>query len=191
MIKMARKPSRKRRVALAALLCILLVGAAVALGSIWSLYRAYPYEYRAEVEENAAHYGQDPLFVAAVIRTESRWKPGAESSAHAVGLMQIMPATGEWIAELNGWDYERDMLKDAAYNIRSGCWYLDYLSKKFGGDMTVVLAAYNAGENVVKKWVAQGLFEDGVGGIPYPETRSYVGKVKDAYEKYKFLYKSR
>jgi soluble lytic murein transglycosylase len=188
---MAKRPKKKKRAALAVVLCVLLVGAAVALGSYWALYRAYPYNYKSSIESNAALYGQDPLFMAALIRTESSWKPGAVSSVGATGLMQIMPDTGRWIASQNGWNYDDSKLKDADYNIRLGCWYLNYLSKKFNGDQTLILAAYNAGENNVKKWVAEGVFADGSSGIPYAETKSYVRKVQDAYEKYKFLYKGK
>jgi soluble lytic murein transglycosylase len=191
MIGMARKSKRKRRAALAVLLCVLLLGAAVTLGSIWSLYRAYPYDNRDAIEESAAEFGQDPLLVAAVIRTESGWRPGAVSSVGATGLMQVMPDTGSWIAKLNGWDYSEDMLKKPDYNIRLGCWYLKYLSDKFGGDLAVTLAAYNAGDNKVKQWISEGRYKDGKLDIPYQETRSFVTKVENAYEKYQFLYKSR
>jgi soluble lytic murein transglycosylase len=187
---MATKAGRKKRAVLAIVISILLVGSA-ALGAALALYHFYPYNYRAAIEENAALYGQDSLLVAAIIRTESGWRPGAESGAGATGLMQIMPATGSWIASLNGWEYEDGMLADADYNIRLGCWYMDYLAHKFGGDTTLVLAAYNAGENTVKRWVSEGRFGKGTDGIPYAETRSFVKKVKSAYEIYRFLYKGR
>jgi soluble lytic murein transglycosylase len=191
MIGMAEKSGRKWRTALAIILCIALAAAAAALGSIWALYRSYPYNYKATIEENTTLYGQDPLFIAAVILTESSWNPKAVSSVGATGLMQVMPATGNWIASMNGWQYADGMLYDSDYNIRLGCWYMDYLAKKFGGDKTLMLAAYNAGENVVNKWVSEGRFGEGFQGIPYAETRSFVRKVLDAYEKYKFLYKRR
>jgi soluble lytic murein transglycosylase len=191
MIGMARRSKRKRRAALAVLLCIVLLGAAVALGSIWSLYRAYPYDHREAIEKSAAEFGQDPLLVAAVIRTESGWRPEAVSSVGATGLMQVMPDTGGWIASQNGWDYSEDMLREPDYNIRLGCWYLKYLSDKFDGDLAVALAAYNAGGNKVKQWISEGRYKDGKLDIPYQETRSFVTKVESAYEKYKLLYKSR
>jgi soluble lytic murein transglycosylase len=193
MIGMAKKPRKKARAALAVLLCILLVGAAVALGSLWALYRAYPYpsDYRAEIEKNAALYGQDPLLVAAVIRTESGWGPGVVSSVGATGLMQVMPGTGKWIASQQGWEYADSMLSEPAYNIQLGCWYLNRLSGKFGGDRTLLLAAYNAGDNKVQQWVSEGRVHDGQLDIPYAETRSFVRKVMDSYEKYKLLYKNK
>lgn len=191
MIGMAKKKARRRRAVLATALCIVLAAAALGLGYLWSLYRLYPYDWRTDIEQNAAQYGQDPLFVASVIRTESGWKPGAVSSVGAVGLMQVMPDTGKWIAGQNGWDYSDSLLPDGSYNIRLGCWYLDYLSKAFDGNQTLTLAAYNAGEHKVKQWVTEGRFKDGSLDIPYDETRRFVKKVMDSYEKYKFLYKNR
>lgn len=182
------KNSKKRRAMVAVIVSVALVISAVTLGGLWALYRAYPYDFRQDVEANAALYGLDPLLVAAVIRTESSWRTGVTSSVGATGLMQIMPDTGEWIAEKNGWEYSEDKLADGAYNIRLGCWYLKYLHDKFDGSSTLALAAYNAGDNTVQKWVAEGRFIGGQADIPFPETRSFVKKVMDSYEKYQFLY---
>jgi soluble lytic murein transglycosylase len=185
---MARKPGRRKRAAVAVILCVVLVAAAVTLGALWALYRAYPYNYRQDLKDSAAQFGLDPLLVAAVIKTESSWRPAVKSGVGATGLMQIMPDTGRWIAGKNGWEYDEDKLTDAAYNIRLGCWYLAYLSGKFDGSQTLTLAAYNAGDNTVEQWISEGRFENGRVDIPFPETRSFVRKVMDAYEKYKFLY---
>lgn len=182
------KQGRRKRAALAVILCAVLVASAIALGSLWALYRAYPYNFRQDVESNAALYGLDPLLVASVIRTESSWRTAAKSSVGATGLMQLMPDTGKWIAAKNGWEYKEAVLTDGAANIRLGCWYLGYLRDKFGGDLTLALAAYNAGDNIVEKWVSEGRFNSAEPDIPFPETRSFVKKVMDSYEKYKFLY---
>jgi soluble lytic murein transglycosylase len=187
----AGRPWWKRRKTLIILVCIVLAVAAVAGGCLWAAYRSYPYKFKDSVESYAGQYGLSPLLVAAVIRSESSWNPDAVSGAGAAGLMQIMPSTGSWIAQKNGWDYSDVMLLDASYNIRLGCWYLNYLSDKFDGDATRILAAYNAGPNKVLKWDAEGRFQDGHLDIPIPETKNYVRKVLDAYEKYKFLYGGR
>ena len=193
MINMAktRRQGRRKRVALAIFLCVILLAAALGLGYRWSQLRAYPYNYQTIIEQNAAKYGEDPLFIASVIRTESSWKPNAASSVGAKGLMQIMPNTGKEIATKNKWEYSEEKLTDPAFSIQLGCWYIDHLSKNFNGDKTLILAAYNAGESRVRDWVSKGYFKDGYADIPYPETRSYVGKVLNAYEKYKSLYKSK
>jgi soluble lytic murein transglycosylase len=191
MISMGKKPKRKKRAVLVILLCIVMVAAAVVLGTMWSLYRAYPYNFQAEIKDNAAKYNQDPLFIASVIRTESGWRTNAVSGVGATGLMQLMPKTGEEIAKKNDWIYTNEKLTDPVYNIQLGCWYIDYLNRKFDGDQKIALAAYNAGDNKVREWIAEGRLKEGQLDIPFPETRSFVRKVMDAYEKYKFLYKDR
>ncbi len=170
------------------LVAALLVAGAAALGAYWVQLRLYPYDLQPVIEPAAARYGLDPLFVAAVIRTESNFRADARSGVGALGLMQIMPDTGEWIAGKNNWSYSDDMLLDRGYNIEMGCWYLNYLSGRFDSDTTLALAAYNAGEGTVRKWVQQGGI--GVNGedIPFAETRNFVKRVLNAYEAYKRLY---
>ena len=170
------------------LLAVALLLVAAALGGLWVMLRMYPYDLQPVIEEAAGKYALDPLFVAAVIRTESNFKTDARSSAGAVGLMQIMPDTGQWIAGKNKWDFSQEMLLDGKYSIEAGCWYLDYLTKEFGGNTTMALAAYNAGDGKVRKWVAEGRFNQGKYDIPFKETRIFVKKVLDAYDKYKLLY---
>ena len=188
---MARARKSRKRFWLALVLASVLVLGAVAAASVWGMYRAYPYDYRAAIEGNADLYGQDPLFIAAIVRTESGCKPDAVSGAGAVGLMQIMPETGEWIAKKNNWEFAPEKLRDGEYNIQLGCWYVDYLSDRFGQDWTLTLAAYNAGENTVRKWAGEGRFAPGKYDIPYRETSSFVRKVLNAYEWYQRLYKGR
>ena len=172
----------------AVVLAVVLTVAAIALGSVWAMYRAYPYDHREAIEQNAALYGQDPLLIAAIIRTESHFNAEAHSVVGAVGLMQLMPDTAKWIAGKNGWDYDETMLIDGDTNIRLGCWYVNYLSERFDGDTDRYLSAYNAGESNVRQWVADGRFEGGRRDIPFDETRSFVQKVMNSYEKYKILY---
>ena len=95
--------------------------------------------------------GYDPLFVAAVIRSESMFRHGATSSRGAKGLMQLMPATGRYISEREKIALNRsDDLHDPATNIRLGIAYLKYLERKFNGNRERVLIAYNWGpSNVV------------------------------------------
>lgn len=105
-----------------------------------------------------------PAFVLAVMGVESGGRVAAVSSAGAAGLMQLMPATAERFGVKDR--------KDPVENIRGGVAYLDWLMKEFENDPVLVLAAYNAGENAVKK----------NGGVPdYAETRAYVPKVLAAW----------
>lgn len=104
-----------------------------------------------------------PELVAAVVQTESNFRPTARSGAGAQGLMQLMPRTGRWMGGKN--------LNNPADNVRAGTKYLKYLNERFEGDPTKVLAAYNAGEGTVRRY----------GGVPpFKETRNYVKKVASA-----------
>lgn len=110
----------------------------------------------------------DPEFVAAVVKTESQFKPNARSPRNAQGLMQLVPRTGKWMGARN--------LMNPVENVKAGTKYLKYLHERFDGDETKVIAAYNAGEGNVRKF----------GGIPpFKETRNYVKKVERSTEDFK------
>lgn len=123
--------------------------------------------YGSIVYREAQRYGLDPELVAAVIEAESAFDPRAVSHRNARGLMQIVPATAEWMGEANISSPER--------NIMAGARYLDYLHRRFHGNLTLVLAAYNAGEgNVVRH-----------GGVPpFGETRQYLRRVAANMERH-------
>lgn len=153
--------------------------------------RKYRLDYPTQIKAYSREFGLDPYLVAAVIHCESGNRPTVVSPKGAVGLMQIMPDTGGWIAEKLGLaNYDGAMLKDPEVNIRMGCWYLSYLTDRFGGVRSHALAAYNAGPGNLKKWLEDEAYsQDGVlVNIPFDETSSYVQKVERAYEKYKNLY---
>ncbi len=105
--------------------------------------------------------------------------------------MQIMPETGEWIAgKLDVEDYSKQMLYDPETSIRFGCWYLDFLSDRFEGNLQLVMAGYNAGHNRVAEWIDDPSISDGESliNIPFKETDDYVKKVERALEKYREQY---
>ena len=171
-------------------LCLVLIwGAGIALRLGVDIF--FPLKYqdlivRYSREFSLKEKGMDEYHIAAIIRTESRFNEKAESKKGAVGLMQILPDTGAWAAEKIGiGDYTADSLWDPEVNIRIGCWYLAYLADMFNGDLTKVLAAYNAGPTNVKKW----LEDDGnLINIGHLETQSYVMRVEKYYDIYKALY---
>jgi hypothetical protein len=127
-------------------------------------FRTLP--FGAIIHEKATKYDIDPALVAAVIETESSFRRTARSPKGALGLMQLMPATGRWMGARN--------LFDPIQNIDAGTRYLSYLEERFEGDLDRQLAAYNAGEGVVVRY----------GGVPpYPETERYIQKVMESYER--------
>ncbi|MGJ4848736.1 lytic transglycosylase domain-containing protein [Bacillota bacterium Meth-B3] len=190
-----RRPRRRRRRAgglLLAVLVIALVGAAwyyVGLFPGWMEQKIYPLEYEEMIDRYAGEYALEPARVLAVIYCESSFRPDAVSSAGAIGLMQIMPETGAWIAQkLNEPGYEQGRLFDPETNIRYGCWYLNYLDGRFDGDLTKATAAYHAGGGKVDQWLSDDAYSpDGqtLENIPFKATSAYVRHVRQVYEKYK------
>jgi soluble lytic murein transglycosylase len=154
--------------------------------------RTYALLYADEIKKSADEFALDRYLVAAVIHCESRNVEDARSYRGAIGLMQIMPQTGEWIAEKLGIEnYTEAMLLEPDHNIRFGCWYLKYLSDRYGdGDIDKVLAAYNAGPGNVEKWLnSEEYSQQGrLTSIPFKETENYVEKVGYAARKYEELY---
>ncbi len=151
----------------------------------------FPLAYQDLVEEAALRNGVDPLLVTAVIREESSFDPRAESSKGALGLMQVMPETGAWIAQQLGEGFGLEKLRQPSVNIRWGTWYLSRLFQEFGGDLARTLAAYNAGKHRVEEWQRRGIWDGTLAGLdrlPFAETRSYVIKIMRSYRIYIFLY---
>jgi len=151
----------------------------------------YPIHYKEGIGRVAERYDLDPYLVAAVVSTESGYDPAAVSSAGAVGLMQLMPATAEWVTGLSTWQGDDSPdLNDPDDNLELGACYLSYLTGTFDGAVRVVLAAYNAGQGVVGEWVeaagGAGPFE--LSDIVYPETRAFVERVERYRELYSRIY---
>ena len=118
------------------------------------------------VERWAPHYFIDPALVMALIRVESRFDPAAVSPKNAQGLMQLIPATASRFGVKNAFDI--------VDNLRGGLAYLQWLMSCFKGDVALVLAAYNAGEQAVERY--RGI-------PPYGETRAYVKQITAIYTK--------
>lgn len=168
---------------------LLLTGFLIFSGSV--LYgRLFPLEYEEVIEKYAAEYEVDPYLVYGLIHTESRFQTYAISPAGAMGLMQITPETGEFIAKrLQMEDYEESMLYVPEVNIRMGIYYLSYLEESFPVKETR-LAAYNAGPNRVKGWLDDSNVGSGgvLHSIPFEETRNYVERVTFRETIYRILY---
>lgn len=157
---------------------------------LWML--AYPQGYWDSILSYSRKYGQDPYFIAAIIREESQFHAEALSPAGARGVMQVMPATGQWIAEtlrLQAFDRAKLFESDTAINL--GTWYISHLMKRFRNDPLLVAAAYNAGPEAVSGWIGRngaGERDEFVESIPFAETRGYVKKVLRNYAEYKRIY---
>ncbi len=154
--------------------------------------RNYPVAYTELIEKYADQYELDPYLVQSIMRCESSNNPTAVSDAGAIGLMQIMPDTGEWIAHKIDPElaYSLDMLEDPEHSIEYGCWYLNFLSNRFAGNVMEMVAAYNAGHGSVQTWLDDPRFsQDGeLTVIPFESTALYYEKVMTAYENYTALY---
>ncbi len=152
----------------------------------------FPLPYQKLVAAHARLQSLDPLLVQAMIREESSFNPSAVSRRGALGLMQIMPETGAWIAGQLGEEFNPARLFTPADNIRFGTWYLAALRAEFGGDLVKTLVAYNAGSHRVQYWLATGAWDGRLGTLdrlPFPETRQYVMKIMRSYRIYRFLYR--
>ena len=121
--------------------------------------------YEVEIAAAASKYGVDPALVRAVVQQESGFDPNATSPAGAQGLMQLMPATAAGLGVTNPYD--------PAQSIDAGTRYLAGQLDRFGGDVRLALAAYNAGPGAVQQ----------CGGVPpYPETQRYVENILAHYQ---------
>ncbi|MBI2944864.1 MAG: lytic transglycosylase domain-containing protein [Candidatus Wallbacteria bacterium] len=162
------------------------------LGLGWHLDRyLYPRNFGRAVEEKAARVGLDPYLVHAVIREESHYDAGGASPVGALGLMQLMPETGRWVAlRLRLGAIEDRELKQPFRNIELGSWYLSHLARSLPAEARTVewvLAAYNAGPGNAANWLARWRKSGGdpLAHISFPETRRYVTKVRRAYDSYR------
>ncbi|MEM8722916.1 MAG: transglycosylase SLT domain-containing protein [Cyanobacteria bacterium P01_G01_bin.39] len=149
----------------------------------------YPFPYEDIILKWSKQRQLNPLLVTSLIRQESRFEPEIESSAGALGLMQVMPATGKNAAQNIGLsNYSLTKPED---NVNIGTYYLDFTHKKYGNNSMLAVASYNAGPNAVAKWVDRYGLQDVdkfVEQIPYRETKGYVESVFENYWNYMLVY---
>ena len=152
----------------------------------------YKLDYSEYVNKYAKENNIDRFLVFAIIKNESNFKCNIESSMGAVGLMQLMEATANEMANELG---ENIVVKENLYNpetnIKIGTKYFAYLLKHYKGNEQLALSAYNAGMGNVDKWIEQGIIKsDGsnLENIPYKETNNYVRKIVRDYKIYRELY---
>lgn len=149
------------------------------------IYAVFEHKYRVEYQDEiillSQHYNVSPYLVYATIFVESGWDTDAVSSKGAVGLMQLIPSTAKYVADI--YNISCEDLTNPLTNIHLGIAYLSYLGKKFDINWTIV--AYNAGETIVSTWMDNGVT---LADIPYPETARYLLKIHSAIRIYQRRY---
>lgn len=151
----------------------------------------YPKKYLEYVEKYSKQYNIDSLLIFSIIKAESNFKPDAKSSSGAKGLMQLMEATANEIADKIEEPIESRNLYDPEKNIMLGTKYYSELLEKYNYNMLLALTAYNAGIGNVNKWITDRIIKsDGsnIENIPYKETNMYVRKIIRNYKMYKKIY---
>jgi peptidoglycan lytic transglycosylase len=144
----------------------------------------FPLHYASIVRGHAANYRLDPALLAAVIDEESKFNADAKSSTGAIGLMQLQPATARGIAiRTGGSRFVVSDLYNPEINVRYGAWYLRHLLDKYRNERTA-LAAYNAGQENVDRWLAKRE------QVQFPETRAYVDRIERLKGIYRRTYAS-
>jgi peptidoglycan lytic transglycosylase len=150
-----------------------------------------PLRHEDIIRQQAERKRLDPSLIAAVIYAESKFRDST-SETGAKGLMQIQPETAQFIADRSGGtEFRTSDLGTPQVNISYGAWYLRYLLRRYDGNETLAIAAYNGGETNVDRWVAgSGRHRDRftVDEIPFDETRAYVRRVQEARRNYRKHY---
>jgi soluble lytic murein transglycosylase len=151
----------------------------------------FPIDHWTLITKYATARKLDPYLLTALIAQESTFQEDVRSVANAYGLMQIVPATGRrYASSLGIRPFRTTRLTEAETNVRIGTAYFADLLQQFG-NVAPALAAYNAGEHRVARWLAErpGIDQDEfIDDIPFPETQNYVKRIIGTAEDYRNLY---
>ena len=160
------------------------IATAAAAGHYDDLALRYPLPFRQSFEQGASSASIPTTWALGIARSESLFMRDVRSRAGAVGLMQLMPATGRQVAREIKLDYSGlDTLTDPDHNIRLGTSYLGSMAARYDGNHVLATAAYNAGPHRVDRWLPQSAVVDAriwIENIPFNETRKYVRRVMAA-----------
>ncbi|AFY78215.1 soluble lytic murein transglycosylase-like protein [Pleurocapsa sp. PCC 7327] len=152
-------------------------------------YALFPFPFYQSILSWSQQRQLNPVLVTSLIRQESRFETDIRSPVGAVGLMQVMPETGEWIAkQLQLKEYS---LTDPQDNIKLGTWYLDHTHQEYDNNSLLAIASYNAGPGNVAQWLERYRASDPdvfVEKIPFRETKGYVESVFGNYWNYLRIY---
>lgn len=152
---------------------------------------SYPIYYQDLILELAEQYGYDPLLQFALVRQESLYESFIASHAGAQGLSQVMPATGQDIANRLGWpDYSVDDLHRPHVGLAFGAYYLAQQLEAFDGDVYAALSAYNGGPGNAARWHAQAPDDPDLylEIVDFSETRAYIQRIYSGHAVYRWLY---
>lgn len=173
------------------IVALFFAGILLYLGQMFFLKKVYPIEYYNYVQENAEKFGVEQELILAVIKSESNFRQDVQSNVGAIGLMQVMPSTFDWLQTHNLMPYmDVGHLKNPKTNIEYGTYFLSFLQRKYG-TLIETICAYNAGFGAVDKWLKDKRYSlDGktLKKIPYPDTALYVKNVLQSRKMYKALY---
>lgn len=180
----------KARQKVMAIFCILII---IFAGLISIFFLSFKTNYANQINSISKQTGVESALIFSIIKAESKFNKNAESSAGAVGLMQIKLTSANYIAELDG---NEKLIKEDLFipqnNIFYGTKYLAYLINKFK-NIDVAICAYNAGETNVRQWLSNSQYSsDGITlqTIPFAETEKYLKKVNFNFSVYKKIVKS-
>jgi soluble lytic murein transglycosylase len=150
----------------------------------------YPLYFGDIILAEANQLDIDPALIAAIIRQESLFERSAESSVGARGLAQVMPGTGDYVAERSNFgDFDTNLLWQPYINIKFGAWYINQQLGIFEGNLFAAMAAYNAGPGNVLNWIDDADDLDiFVESIPFWESRTYIRRVYENVAAYQRLY---
>jgi soluble lytic murein transglycosylase len=181
---------RLRTVALSAVAALLVALMALEVAQVVHKL-GLPLTNASVIREQAAEKHLDPALIAAVIYAETKFNP-RPSSAGAQGLMQILPTTAYYLAQMSGGiRFTASDLSTPSVNVAYGSYYLRYLLDHYDGNEMLAVAAYNAGLTNVDQWVARARAEGtplSEEAIPFPQTREYVRRVLSAQRDYRATY---
>ncbi|MBM3140827.1 MAG: lytic transglycosylase domain-containing protein, partial [Chloroflexi bacterium] len=152
---------------------------------------SYPLPFEQEMAESAREFGVPLLLLAALVRQESAFDPGAVSFAGARGLTQVIDSTGAQIARALGVPWSPAALLEPATSLRFGAYYFAHQLARFDGDVFAATAAYNAGGGSAQRWRDAQRLRGADGfllAIDFEETRRFVPRVLENYAWYRYIY---
>lgn len=151
----------------------------------------YPKKYENQIANVCNEFEISKPTFYALVNTESSFNSKSKSNMGAIGLTQILPSTAQYICVKNNLEYSNFDLYNPNDNLYLGAMYLRYLFDRFDSTYTA-LAAYNAGETVVRSWLNDTRYsydQISLYNIPYKETNNYINKIKKCEKIYKNFYK--